>query len=41
MEPINDIINMAQDVGFIIQGKIDLVKVAYEYQYLYIFVKPQ
>ena len=40
MEPIDDIINMAQEAGFIIQGKIDLVKVAYEYQYLYIFLKP-
>jgi len=39
MESIDDIINMAQDAGFIIQGKIDLVKVAYEYQYLYIFMK--
>ena len=41
MNSENDIINMAQDAGFIIQGKIDLVNCAYEYQYLYILVKPQ
>jgi len=40
MSNIGDIINMAQDAGFIIQGKIDMVKVAYEHQYLYIFMKP-
>jgi hypothetical protein len=32
---------MAQEAGFLLQGKIDLLKVGYEYQYLYIFVKPQ
>jgi len=41
MNSENDIINMAQDAGFIIQGKIDLVNCAYEFQYLYILVKPQ
>lgn len=40
MNSENDIINMAQDAGFIIQGKVDLVNCAYEYQYLYILVKP-
>ena len=40
MEDSAAIVNMAQDCGFIIQGKIDLVKCAYENQYLYIFVKP-
>jgi SAM-dependent methyltransferase len=39
MTNIGDIINMAQDAGFIIHAKIDLVKVAYEYQYLYVFLK--
>jgi SAM-dependent methyltransferase len=34
------ILQMAQEVGFLIQGQVDLVKVAYEYQYLYILVKP-
>lgn len=41
MNSENDIINMAQDAGFLIKGKIDLVNCAYEYQYLYILVKPQ
>jgi SAM-dependent methyltransferase len=40
MNNIGDIINMAQDAGFIIHAKIDMVKVAYEYQYLYVFTKP-
>jgi hypothetical protein len=40
MNDLGDIINMAQDAGFIIHAKIDLMKVAYEYQYLYVFVKP-
>lgn len=40
MENINDILNMAQSTGFILQGIADLVKCQYEYQYLYIFLKP-
>jgi SAM-dependent methyltransferase len=40
IEDTSTIVNMAQDCGFILQGKIDLVKCAYENQYLYIFVKP-
>jgi SAM-dependent methyltransferase len=40
MESIETVINKAKDAGFLVQGKIDLVKCAYEYQYLYIFVKP-
>jgi SAM-dependent methyltransferase len=40
MSNIGDIINMAQDAGFIIHAKIDLLSVAYEYQYLYVFMKP-
>jgi SAM-dependent methyltransferase len=40
MEPQTTIINYAQDAGFIIQGNIDLVHCAYEYQYLYILEKP-
>jgi SAM-dependent methyltransferase len=40
MEDTSTIVNMAQDCGFILQGKVDLVKCAYENQYLYIFVKP-
>jgi len=41
MNPINDILTMAQNTGFIVHGKIDLMAIAYEYQYLYILVKPQ
>jgi hypothetical protein len=40
MEDTSTIVNMAQDCGFILQGKIDMVKCAYENQYIYIFVKP-
>lgn len=40
MEPESDIIAMAKQCGFIVQGKIDLIKATYEYQYLYILVKP-
>ena len=34
------IVDMAKDAGFIVEGKADLIKAGYEYQYLYIFVKP-
>ena len=40
MEDLPKIVNMAQDAGFLVHAKIDLVKCAYEYQYLYVFVKP-
>jgi ubiquinone/menaquinone biosynthesis C-methylase UbiE len=40
MENISDIINMAQNTGFIFHAKIDLLKCSYENQFLYIFVKP-
>lgn len=40
MDDTATIVNMAQDVGFILQSKVDLVKCGYENQYLYIFVKP-
>lgn len=40
MEDTSAIINIAQECGFIVEGKIDLVKCAYEHQYLYIFIKP-
>lgn len=41
MEPENIIVSMAKDVGFIVLGKIDLIKAGYEYQYLYVFQKPE
>lgn len=40
MEPHQDILTMAQQAGFTVAGQIDLVKCAYEYQYLYILTKP-
>jgi hypothetical protein len=40
MEPYEDILVRAQNAGFIIQGKIDLIAIGYEYQYLYILTKP-
>ena len=40
MESEQDILTIAKNAGFIVQGKIDLIKVGYEYQYLYIFKKP-
>jgi hypothetical protein len=39
METETRILTQAQDAGFIIQGKIDLMNCAYENQYLYILVK--
>jgi len=40
MEDLPTIVNMAQDAGFTIHAKIDMVNCAYENQYLYVFVKP-
>jgi SAM-dependent methyltransferase len=40
MDDLPTIVNMAQDAGFIIHSKIDMVKCAYEYQYIYVFTKP-
>jgi SAM-dependent methyltransferase len=40
MEDSSAIINIAQECGFIIKEKINLVKCAYENQYLYVFLKP-
>jgi len=40
MEDTSTIVSIAKDCGFILDSKIDLVKCAYENQYLYIFVKP-
>jgi SAM-dependent methyltransferase len=40
IEPISVIVDIAQNSGFIVHGKIDLLKCAYEHQYLYIFMKP-
>jgi hypothetical protein len=40
IEPESDILNFAQEAGFIVQGEIDLIKVGYEYNKLIIFQKP-
>lgn len=40
MESEKDILAMAKQSGFIMLGKIDLIKIGYEYQYLYILQKP-
>jgi SAM-dependent methyltransferase len=40
MEDLPTIVNMALDAGFVIHAKVDMVKCAYEHQYLYIFYKP-
>jgi len=40
MPPTKDITDEAQAAGFIIEAMIDLVHCQYEYQYLYMFMKP-
>lgn len=40
MEPYKEILAMAKDAGFIVQGKVDLLQSGYEYQYLFVLVKP-
>lgn len=40
MEDTSTIVNIAQECGFILKEKINLVKCAYEHQYLYVFAKP-
>ena len=40
MEDLPTIVQFAQDAGFTLHSKIDMVKCAYENQFLYVFVKP-
>jgi SAM-dependent methyltransferase len=40
MEDVSTIVAIAQDCGFLIHAKIDLLHCAYDNQYIYIFVKP-
>jgi ubiquinone/menaquinone biosynthesis C-methylase UbiE len=40
MPDLQEIVDEAQAQGFIVEGIIDLVQCQYEYQYLYIFTKP-
>ena len=41
MESETSIVNIIQNIGFIIEAKIDLIKCAYAHQYLYVFIKPE
>lgn len=40
IEDLPTIVNMAQDAGFLLHAKYDMIKCAYEYQFIYVFVKP-
>lgn len=40
MEPLEQIVQIAQQTGFILKAQVDLVHCQYEYQYLYMFTKP-
>jgi len=40
MSDKDKIIEQAQSTGFILEGQIDLIHCQYEYQYLYVFIKP-
>ena len=40
MPELQQIVDEAQSCGFIVEAKIDLLQCQYEYQYLYMFVKP-
>ena len=40
MPDVQQIVDEAQACGFIVEGKADLLECQYEYQYLYVFVKP-
>lgn len=40
MPDLEEIVEDAQNAGFIVEGKIDLIHCQYEYQYVYIFTKP-
>lgn len=40
MPTIDAIVKQAQQVGFILEAEVDLLNCQYEYQYLYMFIKP-
>ena len=40
MPKLDTIVNEVQQAGFILDSKVDLLQVQYEYQYLYFFIKP-
>ena len=41
MESQKHILGLAKNTGFILLGKIDMITIQYEYQYIYILEKPQ
>ena len=41
MEKQANILSKAKKVGFILEGKIEMTEVQYEYQYLYFLQKPE
>jgi hypothetical protein len=41
MEDADTIEKIALRAGFILKSKLDMVKAEYEYQYLYVFQKPE
>ena len=40
MPNLDTIVNEVQQAGFILDSKVDLLQVQYEYQYVYFFIKP-
>ena len=40
MPKLDTIVNEVQQAGFILDSKVDLLQVQYEYQYVYFFIKP-
>lgn len=40
METVTDILQKSQEAGFIIHAVIDMMKIAYDYQYLYVLYRP-
>ncbi len=41
METQKHILGIAKNIGFILQGKVDMVTTQYQYQYLYLLYKPE
>jgi len=41
MPTIQSVLAMAKDVGFIVTGRVDMGKIGYEHQFLYILQKPE
>ena len=41
METQKHILGIAKNLGFILQGKVDMVTTQYQYQYLYLLYKPE